>query len=56
MSSLEKAREEVGVPELPLEPLRPRLACLLEFIESNREDTLRRLSPRPHLGNELILE
>ncbi len=56
MSSLEKAREEVGVPELTLEPLRPRLARLLEFIESNREDTLRRLSLRSHLGNELILE
>ena len=56
MSSLEKAREQVGVPELTLEPLRPRLARLLEFIESNREDTLRRLSLRPHLGNELILE
>ena len=56
MSSLEKAREEVGVPELSLEPLRPRLERLLEFIESNHEDTLRRLSERPHLGNELILE
>ncbi len=56
MSSLEKAREEVGVPTLTLEPLRPRLTRLLEFIESNREDTLRRLSERPHLGNELILK
>ena len=56
VSSLEKAREEVGVPELTLEPLRPQLERLLEFIESNREDTLRRLSERPHLGNELILE
>ncbi len=56
MISLEKAREEVGVPERTLEPLRPRLTRLLEFIESNREDTLLRLSERPHLGNELILK
>ncbi|GMR22889.1 MAG: hypothetical protein BMS9Abin37_1268 [Acidobacteriota bacterium] len=56
MSSVEKAKDEAGLPELSLEPLMPRISRLLDFLGTSREETLTRLAPRPTLGNELILE
>jgi hypothetical protein len=56
MSSVEKAKDGAGVPEMSLDPLMPRIARLLEFVGAAREQTLTRVVPRPILGNELILE
>jgi len=56
MSSVEKAKDEAGLPELSLEPLMPRISRLLEFVGTTREETLTRVAPRPILGNELIIE
>jgi len=56
MSSVEKTKDEAGVPELTLEPLMPRISRLLEFVGTAREETLTRVAPRQILGNELILE
>ena len=56
MSSVEKAKDEADLPDLSLAPLMPRISRLLEFVGTAREETLTHLTPRPILGNELILE
>jgi hypothetical protein len=55
MDSLERAKAEAEMEELSLEPLRPRIRRLLQFIDAERTSTLEGLEPAALLGNSLEL-
>jgi len=55
MDSLERAKADVEMEELTLEPLGPRIERLLLFIEADREATVESLEAAPLLGNSLQL-
>lgn len=55
MPTLERAKAEADLSEMSLEPVMPKIARLLSFMDARREETLQRLDWKPLLGNELIL-
>jgi hypothetical protein len=55
MDALERAKAEQNLEGLSLKPLLPEIERLLAFVDVDREETLKRLEPRPVQGHRLEL-